>query len=394
MAQNIMIVCGEASGDLHGSNLVKSLIARNQDLNFCGMGGPELESAGVDILYDAEKVAVVGVFEVFSHIKDILRAQKILRKKIRENPPDLLILIDLPDFNLLLAKYAKRLKIPVYYYICPQVWAWRTGRVKTMKKRVDALGVILPFEQEFFLSRNVPAKYVGHPLLDSVEVNKSTANFKSSNQIEQDALCIGLLPGSRRKEVLSLLPIFLQAAVNLTEKTNEKLVFLIPKASTISMKDLTAAGINRYENNLVLKVIKDDRYNLMAACDCVVAASGTVTLELAILQVPMVVTYKLSPLTYYLGRLLVKLDMFSLPNLIAGYRAVPELLQNEVTAERISHEMALLLNVYSCKKEMRDGLRRVKAALGDPGASARVADMVCELLSYSTNNGKNGRKRT
>ncbi len=168
MKRKIMIVTGEASGDLHGANLVRSLQSKDPDLQFCGMGGPELVACGVEILYDAARVSVVGFFEVFFHLKDIWLAQRALRHRLATAPPDLLILIDLPDFNLMLAKKAKKLGIPVYYYISPQLWAWRPGRVKTMKARVDKIGVILPFEEEFFRQRGVEAQYVGHPLLDTV----------------------------------------------------------------------------------------------------------------------------------------------------------------------------------------------------------------------------------
>ena len=171
MNSKIMIVTGEASGDLHGANLVRALQTKRADLTFYGMGGPELESLGVEIIFDAAKVAVVGIIEVFAHLKDILSAQSALKKRMVSDPPDLLIIIDLPDFNLILAKKAKRLGIPVFYYIAPQVWAWRSGRVRTIKKRVDKLGVILPFEESFFKKRGMDAEYVGHPLLDTAHVS-------------------------------------------------------------------------------------------------------------------------------------------------------------------------------------------------------------------------------
>lgn len=381
MTQNVMIVCGEASGDLHGANLVRALLTKDPDLNFCGMGGPELQSLGIDILYDAQKVAVVGVFEVFAHLKDIFAAQKILRKTLQRKRPDLLILIDLPDFNLILAKFAKKIGIPVFYYICPQVWAWRTSRVYTIKKRVDKLGVILPFEEEFFQSYGVKASYVGHPLLDSVKTTFSKKHFRENHNINYGSKCIGLLPGSRKREVLSLLPIFLEAAEKLQDNTNDELIFLIPKASTISMEEFTQAGVDKYRESLNLRIIEGERYDVMANCDCVVAASGTVTLELAILKIPMVVTYKLAPLTHFLGQFLIKLEFFSLVNLIAGHKVVPELLQKEVSANRICYELSLLLNAHGKRKKMNLGLNLVKNALGKPGASKRAATVVMELLN-------------
>jgi len=381
-SKKVMIVTGEASGDLHGSNLVKEMLVKDPNLLFSGMGGGSLEEQGVEILFDAAKVSVVGAFEVLSHLGDILTAQKILRKRLENDPPDLLIIIDLPDFNLLLAKKAKKLGIPVFYYICPQIWAWRQGRVKTLQKRIDSLGVILPFEKSFYSRHGLETTYVGHPLLDSVKTTISKKNFLLKHTINRDpkTKIVGLIPGSRKKEVRLLLPIFLKAAEQLQKKSSQHLVFLLPKASTISEDDLNSAGLQRYMDLLDIHVIEEDRYNLMNCCDCAVAASGTVTLELAILKVPMVVTYKLSLLSYKLGRLLISIDYFSLVNLIAGYRVVPELLQDEVTPDKICRELSLLLYSYETRKKMQDDLHMVNNELGTPGASQKAAEAALKLL--------------
>jgi lipid-A-disaccharide synthase len=381
MTTRIMIVTGEASGDLHGANLLRALRSKIADLEACGMGGTELASLGMEILYDAAKVSVVGIFEVFSHVIDIVSAQKILRRRLATHRPDLLILIDLPDFNLLLAKKAKHLGIPVFYYISPQVWAWRSGRVNTLRDRVDKIGVILPFEEEFFRRRGVDAEYVGHPLLDTVAPTTTREQFCSQHTIPVAARCIGLLPGSRKREISSLLPIFLKAALILQGTTQEPLVFLVPQASTITSRDLEDAGLPEARQHLDIRVICEERYNMMTACDAVVAASGTVTLELAILEVPMIVAYKLAPLTYRLGRLLVKLDYFSLVNLIAGYAAVPELLQTEVTPEKIAAEFTAILLHPEKRQSMKNALCDVKEKLGGPGASEKAALVAFHLLA-------------
>jgi len=380
MNHKIMIVTGEASGDLHGANLVRALLIKNPQLQFFGMGGPELASLGVEILYDAAKVSVVGVFEVFSHLKDIWCAQRVLRRRLTEDPPDLLILIDLPDFNLMLAKKAKELGIPVFYYISPQLWAWRSGRVKTIKARVDKLGVILPFEEDFFCKRGVEAEYVGHPLLDTVNTSLTNEQYRELHNISPGTMCIGLFPGSRKREVSSLLPVFLSAAQFLQEKSAEKIVFFVPKASTIDNKEFAAAGIENYRQFLDIRIVEKDRYNMMAACDAVVTASGTVTLELAILETPMVVVYKLAPLTYQLGKLLVKIDFFSLVNLIAGYAAVPELLQHEVTAARIVTELSAITTMPARRQAMQLALKEVKEKLGGSGASEKAANVALGML--------------
>lgn len=380
MTPKIMMVTGEASGDLHGANLLRSLQAQIPELEVCGMGGEELASLGMEILFDAGKVSVVGVFEVFFHLKDIFSAQKILRRRMTTDRPDLLILIDLPDFNLLLVKKAKALGIPIFYYIPPQMWAWRSGRIKTLKTYIDKIGVILPFDEDFFCRHGVNAEYVGHPLLDTVRVTVARKDFYAQQGISPESKCIGLLPGSRKREIASLLPIFLASARLLQNRSHEKLVFLLPQASTITRQDLEAAGLTLFQQELDIRIIKENRYNMMAACDAVVAASGTVTLELAILEVPMVVCYKLSPLTYRLGKLLVKIKHFSLPNLIAGYEAVPEFLQAEVTPGNIAEELLTYLSSPLKLEKMKSALREVKERLGDAGASDKAAAVALRLL--------------
>lgn len=378
MGKKIMIVTGEASGDLHGANLVRAIKDQESGHHFFGMGGTELRDAGVDICFDSDRVSVVGIFEVFSHLGDIYQGQKLLRKKLQVERPDLLILIDLPDFNLLLAKKAKKLGIPVFYYICPQVWAWRSGRVKTLAERVDTLGVILPFEEDFFKTRGLNATYVGHPLLDSVRTTKKKDEFLREQNIDPDRKIVGLLPGSRKREVTSLLPIFLQSAEMVARGLNEDVTFLIPKAASVPTTVFENAGSDSCA--IDVRLVEGDRYNLMSSCDCVVAASGTVTLELALLHVPMVVTYRLSALTYRIAKALVKLDHFSLVNLIAEREVVPELLQDEVNGETISRELLLLLNVYENKKAMVEGLNLVNSRLGEKGASSKAATAALKIL--------------
>ncbi len=375
-----MIVTGEASGDLHGARLLQSIAEIHPDYTFAGMGGTALGNAGMEILYDADRVSVVGILEVISHLPDIVEGQKILRKYLAEKRPDILVIIDLPDFNLLLAKTAKSLGIPVFYYICPQIWAWRESRVKKIGERTDFLGVILPFEEDFYRSHGLDATYVGHPLLDSVPLAVDCAQFKARHQIYGQKT-IGLLPGSRKREVHSLLPVFLEAAVQLQNQTTTTLSFLIPQAPTISTADLYACGLENYQDTIDIKIISENRYELMAACDCAVAASGTVTLELALLGIPMVAVYKLARLTYLLAKLLVKTDCFSLVNLIAGKRIIPELLQDEVTPERVCKELSCLLFSFERRSSMVKELSEVRKKLGKPGASKKAAQKVIAILS-------------
>ena len=376
----IMIVSGEASGDLHGARLVEAIKQLQPDVYVCGMGGVELRRQGVDILYDAAKMAVVGIVEVITHLKDIRKAQNVLFNDLVKNRPQLLILIDYPDFNLLLAKKAKKLGIPIFYYISPQVWAWRSGRVNTIKRLVDKMAVILPFEKQFYKNRGVDVDYVGHPLMDSVRTSLSRQEFWQKHFIKKDSVVVGILPGSRKKEIRSMLPLFLKAAA-MIKKKHSHITFLLPQASSIKQEDLDSGGLA--DSTVAVKVITEDRYNLMAACDLVMAASGTVTLELAILNIPMVVSYRMSSLTYLLGRRLIKVDYASLVNLVAGKEVVPELLQENATPEKIAGAMEKIWPGQQERETMLAGISSVRERLGHGGASKKAAQVALEAMRLS-----------
>ncbi len=381
----IMIVAGEASGDMHGARLVEALRRRQPSLRFCGIGGKELAAAGVELLYDASKIAVVGITEVLSHLGEILAARKALINRLRADRPALLILIDYPDFNLLLAAAAKKLGIPVFYYISPQVWAWRSGRVRKIGRLTDRMAVILPFEQEFYAERGVAVEFVGHPLKDTVRPEQiaSREEFFRVHGLDVGPNCrvVGLLPGSRAKEVRSLLPDFLAAAELLAADKSGSWLFLLPRASTVSHELLLESGLAAHQNRLNIRVVDDDRYALMAACDAAAAASGTVTLELAILGIPAVAAYRLSPWTYRLGRLLVRhLRHFSLVNLIAGREVIPELLQEQISPAALAATLPQLINDTACRRETLRGLAEVSAKLGQPGCAERAAELALSCI--------------
>lgn len=375
---SVMIVAGEASGDLHGAHLVAAMKEMQPQLTFCGVGGKELAVQGMESLYDAAKLAVVGISEVFDNLGDIRAAMRILEDRMRKRRPQLLVLIDFPDFNLMLAAKAKRLQIPVFYYISPQVWAWRSGRVRKIARLVDRMAVILPFEKEFYRQRGVDVDFVGHPLLDSVKPTLTRSAFLAKHDISPTAKVVGLLPGSRKREVAGMLPVFLEAA-HLIKKEIQDVVFVIPLASTLSIDDLKRHGL--HDTELDVRIIADGRYDLMAACDAVMAVSGTVTLELAILGVPMLVAYRISPLTYILGRLLVKVKYASLANLVAGREIVPELIQHQLTPEKIVQILLPFLLDHEKNTAMRLALAEVCRKLGEPGASKRAAALALELMA-------------
>ena len=377
-----MIVSGEASGDLHGANLAKALKRLAPQASICGMGGTAMTAEGVEILYDAARMAVVGIIEVISHFSDIRAARKTLYTELRDNPPDLLILIDYPGFNLMMAEYAKKLGIPIFYYISPQVWAWHASRIKKIGRLVERMAVILPFEQEFYQKRGMAVDFVGHPLLDSVTHKLSRAEFLGNHDIPADAIVVGLLPGSRKKEISSLLPVYLEAARQLAADHKE-IVFLLPLAPSLCRADLDENGLA--DCDLPIKVIEGgDRYDLMAACNAVIAASGTVTMELAILDIPMIVTYRTSPITAWLARKLVEVKYVSLVNLVADREVVPEILQEEVTAENLAGQIAPLLYAPKVIANMRQGMAEVREKLGGPGASERAAKIALEIIAKNT----------
>ncbi|MCI5178268.1 MAG: lipid-A-disaccharide synthase [Candidatus Electrothrix sp. AW3_4] len=387
MTVPLMIVTGEASGDMHGARLVEAMQALQPDLSFSGIGGQELAAAGVKMLFDASKLAVVGITEVMSHLGDILAARKILIRRMQTERPALLILIDYPDFNLLLAAQAKKMGIPVFYYISPQVWAWRSGRVKKIGRLTDRIGVILPFEKDFYASRGVEVDFVGHPLKDTVSKEKVACKedfFRMHNlSVAPETRVIGLLPGSRSKEIRSLLPDFFAAAQVLVEKEQDtKWLFLLPRAATVSEDLLLQSGLANYQDRLDLHVLSKNRYDVMAACDAVVAASGTVTLELAILGVPTLTTYRVSPRTYQLGRLLIRrIRYFSLVNLIAEQEVIPELLQDAVQPDAIAEHLANLVKNRVYRETMIQGLTQVAEKLGPSGCAKRAAELAFTCMN-------------
>jgi lipid-A-disaccharide synthase len=376
----VMIVAGEASGDLHGAHLVHSMREISQSISFFGMGGTELKDAGVEVLFDAARISVVGLTEVFSHLRDILAARRLLMQEMKSRKPALLIVIDFPDFNLMLAAKARKLGIPVLYYISPQVWAWRSGRVGKIGRLANRIAVILPFEKDFYRERNVAVDFVGHPLMDSVKTTCTPEEFRQSLSIDRGKTVIGLLPGSRSKEIIALLPDFLAAAKRLTVITDNEYVFLLPRANTISLQLLNENGLDNYREQLDIRVLDSNRYDLMAACDAAVAASGTVIMELAILGIPTVAAYRVSPRTYFLGRMLTKLKSFTLVNLIAGRNIIPELLQDQATPVNIARELALILDAEDVREKIKQGLAEVRQKIGRPGASKRAAEIAFELI--------------
>jgi lipid-A-disaccharide synthase len=376
-AKHVMIVAGEASGDLHGAVLARELLALDSSLILSGIGGAGMAATGVTILYDISRLAVMGIIEVISRLKDIRSAMKTLEKQFEMNRPDLLILIDYPGFNLELARRAKKYNIPVLYYISPKIWAWREGRITRIKKYVDRMAVILPFEKKYYKGHGFEVDFVGNPLLDQVQPTLTSNEFKIQYGIDHDATIIGIMPGSRKQEIAKILPVFMETALLLNEKI-KKCVFLLPLASTLTEDDLNEHGV--MDDRLDIRIIKENRHETMAACDAAMAASGTLTMELGILQVPMVVCYRISKLTHFLAKPFIKAEYASLVNLVAEKEVVTELLQQEATPENIYREILPLLLNQEARDSMKQELFNVSKQLGEPGASKRTARLAMEML--------------
>lgn len=376
MHKRIMIVAGEASGDLHGSNLVKEALRKNQDLSFFGIGGPKMREAGVTTLVDSSDMAVVGLIEVISHFAVIRRAFKTLKRIIRTDPPDLLILIDYPDFNLHLAKVAKNAGVRVLYYISPQVWAWRVGRVKKIARLVDRMAVVFPFEVPFYEKEGVPVTFVGHPLVDTVHPTMTPSEAQARFGLDPAKKTVGLFPGSRKGEIKNLSATILKAAC-LLRKHFPDVQFILPLASSLTTADIAPF---LESPDLDVRVIEEKVYDVMQVCDAIITVSGTVTLETALMGVPMVIIYRVSPLTYAVGKRLIKVDHIGICNIVAGERVVQELIQDDAEPAWITAEIARILTDDDYAKEMRARLAGIRAKLGSGGGSARAAGLVLEML--------------
>ncbi len=372
----VLIVAGEASGDLHGSRLVQELRVLEPGLRFTGVGGDTMQAAGVRLLAHISDMAVVGTIEVLSKLRSIVTAYRLLKKTLTSIRPELIILIDYPEFNLLFARAAKKKNIPIVYFISPQIWAWRQGRVRKIARLIDKMIVIFPFEKEFYERAGVDADFVGHPLLDTVRPLLAREEALRHFNLSPSVPIIGLLPGSRVGEIQRHLPIFLQA-VPLMRQQLGPVQFVVPVASGIDVAGVSAM-CQDYEDSV--RVVKNNIYDVMNVADFMLVTSGTATVEAAIMETPMAIVYQVSPLTYRLGRLLIKTRNVGMVNIIAEKTIVPELIQDDFTPEAVAETAARYLHNAEAREAMRQELRIVRERLGDPGATQRAARVVYNLL--------------
>ena len=375
----LMIVAGEASGDKHGAKLASALRALRPStrFEFFGAGGDEMRQAGVETLVDAREVAIMGALEVARALPKFMRVFRRLSDAANERRPRLIVLIDWPEFNLRLARRLKRDGHRVVYYISPQIWAWRSYRIHAVKRYVEKMLVILPFEKDYYERSGVEVDYVGHPLLDSVNVTMTREEFCDRHGLDPSNAVIALLPGSRHSEMKHILPPMVDAA-KLLNRSHPHFQFILPLARTFEPN-----AIASQIGSAGLRVIENDTYNAVAASDLAAVASGTATLETAIIGSPLIVVYRASQLNWRIFRPLINTPFVGMPNLIAGREIAPELLQDDLNGERLATLIVEFLSDPARLRRSRDDLAEVKKKLGEANASERAANRILDLLGKS-----------
>lgn len=374
---HIIIIAGEASGDMHAAHLVEALKAQNPNLTFSGLGGPQMAKAGMELYQDLTKISVVGFFEVLKHFAEFKRLFHLILAKIREIQPAAVILVDYPGFNLRLAQAVKKTTdTKVIYYISPQVWAWKESRVKLIKKYTDRMLVLFPFEKDFYAKHGLDVTFVGHPLLDTLKVRTDRQELLRSLHLSVEKLTIGLLPGSRKKEIQHLLPAMLEAS-QILHKEFPKTQFLLMKAPTVD-ENLLQSYLK--DNSLPLKIVTDATYDGINASDLCLVTSGTATFETTLLQKPMVVVYKTSFFSWILAKWLIKIPYIAMANVMIGKKIIPECIQYDANGSKIAQELKNIFTDEVRIAEMKSELKKVRESLGEGGASARAAREILKIL--------------
>ena len=374
--KHVMIIAGEASGDLHAAKLVREVNQKLNNIQFYGIGGKNMSEAGVETLVDSAELAVVGLFEVLAHWKTISAALKKMQHLLRTNPPDLLVLTDYPDFNLRLAKTAKECGVKVLYYISPQVWAWRQKRVFKIREIVDMMAVVFPFEESFYRKFDVPVRFVGHPLVDEVHASSDQISLRNEFLLDNDKPVIGLFPGSRHSEIKRLLPIIVESAKQIiADKPDSQ--FVIPVASTLKEEDI----LPYFEDTeFDMRVIHHRSHDVMQACDAIITVSGTVTLEIALMQKPMVVINKISAFSYFFVGRMLKIDHIALCNIVAGKRIVPELIQKDAQPDKIANTLCELIDNKELNTNITTELGGIKDKLSDDKLKTDLSTLLIDMI--------------
>jgi len=384
----IMIVAGERSGDIYGAALARALESRLPGVEIFSCGGEAMRQASVDTVVDSHQISIAGITEVIHGIPRVYRAFHQLLAEVDRRQPQLAVLIDFPDFNLRMARQLKKRGIPVVYFVSPQVWAWRKGRVQTLKKRIAKMIVIFDFEEEIYQRAGVPVEYVGHPLVDMMRPHLSREEFFANVGLDPSVPTIALLPGSRQKEVAANLPLMLDAATRLTR--NRKLQFVIAAAPTIDPRWLETTLLASYVGGATVCAAANATYDALQHSEVAVIASGTATLEAALRERPMVVVYRVSALTWLVGKLLVKVPFYCMVNILARKELVPELMQDDFNAVNVAARVEYLLDHPEDREEMIRGFQALKSRLGRGGAIERAADAIVGVLQSSQTTQSSG----
>jgi lipid-A-disaccharide synthase len=375
----LLLSAGEASGDMYAARLATALKQR-LDVSIFGMGGPQMRAAGVDVVTDYSEVSVVGITEILSHLPSLIRAMRRLVAEAKQRKPALAILTDFPGFHLRLARKLRPLGVRNVYYICPQFWAWRPWRVRVVRRRFAQALCIFPFEEKFYGDAGVPVKFIGHPLVGAVQATKGRESFCRENGLDPAQPIVTILPGSRPAELAQHLPVLREASTLIHQGVKAQFVLAAAPGSDVS---LLREG---WPSGSAVLVVQGQTYDALAAADAAIVSSGTATVEAALLDAPMVVIYRVTPLTALLAKPLVRTPYFSMVNLIAGHRVVPELIQGDFTSVKVSGEVLRLLRDPQARGELRSGLAQVRERLGPPGAVERAADAIADLLQTASGN--------
>jgi lipid-A-disaccharide synthase len=376
----VMLSAGEASGDRHAASLFAELKKLVPGVQGIGMGGAAMREAGVELCFDSSGIGVIGLAEIARHYGEIRDALNLMKRVARERKPDLLVCVDYKEFNFRLAKAAKVCGIKVLFYVSPQVWAWRPGRVKSYGRIIDHMAVIFPFEAPFYEAYRVPVTYVGHPLAGKVRTTLDRDAAREKSGLSGDAPVIGLLPGSRANEIKRMLPVILDAAGRLAAEF-QGARFLLCQASSVADETLRAGLAGR---GLDVQIIKGQDYDVLQCCDAVITVSGTATLEVALVGVPMVIVYKLTSLSYWLGRMLINIPFIGLPNILAGKSIVREFIQHEASPENVAAEIGKILREPDYAASIREELRAVREKIGERDGSAELAKLAAGMLGIGS----------
>ena len=373
-----MLVSGEASGDRYAAELVEELHTRHPGWTYSGMGGEASRTAGIELIVDSTELAVVGLVEVLHHYREIRSALNTLKAQVRARRPALLVLVDYPEFNLRLARFAHQHGVPVLFYISPQVWAWRGWRVRAIRRHVDHMAVVFPFERDFYEKHDVPVTYVGHPLRGQARPTQPPDAVRECWGLDAQRPVVGLFPGSRRSELAHLMPVC-AGAVRLLQDHPARPQFALVMAPGLKPDDYAPW----LADLPAVKCLQEPVYDAMQACDMAVAASGTITLQLALMRVPFCMIYRLAGLSYALARLLVHVDRYCLANIVAGEDLAAELIQADATPQRIANLLTPWLDEPAQLAQVREKLKIVEERLGPAAGMSRLADCVEQRLLAS-----------